>query len=71
MLSPAGQNGGDNGGKAGACGDYACCAGDGTNMNVHLANGAMINGHVLVPTGPGPQSGENRRVRTHGASPAV
>jgi prepilin-type N-terminal cleavage/methylation domain-containing protein/prepilin-type processing-associated H-X9-DG protein len=59
MISPAGQNGGDNGGFAGACGDYACCAGDGNNRNTYKAPGAMINGRVLVPAGPGPQSGDN------------
>ena len=59
MLSPAGENGGANGGFAGACGDYACCAGDGATPNQRGANGAMINGHVLIPAGPGPQSGEN------------
>jgi prepilin-type N-terminal cleavage/methylation domain-containing protein len=59
MLSPADQNDGANGGFAGACGDYACCAGDGTTPNQRGANGAMINGHVLVPAGPGPQTGEN------------
>jgi prepilin-type N-terminal cleavage/methylation domain-containing protein/prepilin-type processing-associated H-X9-DG protein len=43
----------------GACGDYACCAGtdeSGHRMNNYLANGAMINGHVLdryVPKQPG------------------
>jgi prepilin-type processing-associated H-X9-DG protein len=59
MLSPASQNGAQNGGNAGACGDYACCAGDGTGMNQSTANGAMLNGHVLIPAGPGPQSGAN------------
>ena len=59
MISPAGQNTGPNGGKAGACGDYGCCAGNGSNRNLYLANGAMINGHVIDPKGPGPQSGSN------------
>jgi prepilin-type N-terminal cleavage/methylation domain-containing protein/prepilin-type processing-associated H-X9-DG protein len=31
----------------GACGDYGCCAGDGTNKNTFTANGAMINAHVV------------------------
>ena len=49
----------DNGGKTGACGDYACCAGDGRRwngtewvsnpMNGTDANGAMIVGKVLAP----------------------
>jgi prepilin-type N-terminal cleavage/methylation domain-containing protein len=43
----------------GACGDYACCAGDGSNRNTYKARGAMINGHVLVPPPPGPQPGDN------------
>jgi hypothetical protein len=58
MISPSSENGGPNGDKAGACGDYACCAGDGTSRNQRGANGAMINGHVLdhyIPL----QSGEN------------
>jgi prepilin-type N-terminal cleavage/methylation domain-containing protein/prepilin-type processing-associated H-X9-DG protein len=59
MTSPAGQNGGPNGGLAGACGDYACCAGDGNNRNIYKAPGAMLNGRVLVPAGPGPQAGDN------------
>ncbi len=71
MLSPANQNGpgpavglqkssGDsNGGIGGACGDYGCCAGDGSNRNIYSANGAMICGHVLIPAGPGPQAGAN------------
>jgi prepilin-type N-terminal cleavage/methylation domain-containing protein len=44
---------------SGACGDYACCAGDGTARNQRGANGAMINGNVYNPAPPGPQSGEN------------
>jgi prepilin-type N-terminal cleavage/methylation domain-containing protein/prepilin-type processing-associated H-X9-DG protein len=54
MLDIVGQDGLDNGGDIdperaqGACGDYACCAGDGTTaLNEHVATGAMINGHVL------------------------
>jgi prepilin-type N-terminal cleavage/methylation domain-containing protein/prepilin-type processing-associated H-X9-DG protein len=64
MISPADQNGADqvhqadNRGKAGACGDYACCAGDGSlldqngapvpdDMHDNRANGAMIVAHVL------------------------
>src|SRR5262245_35669910 len=47
MISDGSHNGGSNGGFAGACGDYACCAGNGYRMNTYLANGAMINGHVL------------------------
>jgi prepilin-type N-terminal cleavage/methylation domain-containing protein len=59
MLSPAGENGGANGGLTGACGDYAACAGDGTNPNTRRGTGAIIVAQVLVPAGPGPQSGEN------------
>src|SRR5262245_146217 len=58
-ISPASQNTGPNGGKAGACGDYGCCAGSGANRNTRGANGAMITGHVLNPPPPGPQAGEN------------
>jgi prepilin-type processing-associated H-X9-DG protein len=54
MLDKLGEDGGDNGGNdypehdQGACGDYAACAGDGsTALNQHVANGAIINGHVL------------------------
>jgi prepilin-type N-terminal cleavage/methylation domain-containing protein/prepilin-type processing-associated H-X9-DG protein len=54
MSSPAAQNVGPNGSLDGACGDYACCTGDGTDMNLCTAPGAMINGHVLNPPGPGP-----------------
>jgi type II secretory pathway pseudopilin PulG len=43
----------------GACGDYACCAGDGTARNQRGANGAIISGNVTSPANPGPQSGEN------------
>src|SRR5262249_47882800 len=53
QISPASENGtptGDgNGGKAGACGDYACCAGDGKDMNTKGANGAMICAQILAP----------------------
>jgi prepilin-type N-terminal cleavage/methylation domain-containing protein len=44
---------------SGACGDYACCAGDGTARNQRGANGAMISGNVTNPPNPGPQAGEN------------
>ena len=71
FLSPGSQNNSangspDNGSQAGACGDYACCAGDDSKdamgngtMNKYDANGAMICGHVVVPAGPGPQAGDN------------
>jgi prepilin-type N-terminal cleavage/methylation domain-containing protein/prepilin-type processing-associated H-X9-DG protein len=43
----------------GACGDYACCAGDGTNRNnagiPNGANGAMVNSQVINPGPPWPQ----------------
>ena len=54
MLDKLGQDTGANGDgdvhSQGACGDYACCAGDnasGHARNQHIADGAMINGHVL------------------------
>jgi prepilin-type N-terminal cleavage/methylation domain-containing protein/prepilin-type processing-associated H-X9-DG protein len=71
MVSPAGQNGGPNGGLPGACGDYACCAGDGTTPNQRGATGAMLNGHVIVPAGPGPQSGENGIDQPNANPPAL
>ena len=71
MVSPAGENGGPNGGLAGACGDYACCAGDGTNRNIYKAPGAMLNGHVIVPAGPGPQSGDNGVDQPNNNPPAL
>jgi prepilin-type N-terminal cleavage/methylation domain-containing protein/prepilin-type processing-associated H-X9-DG protein len=55
MLAKLGEDGDDNfliGSKGnehsqGACGDYACCAGDGsTAVNQDVANGAMICGHL-------------------------
>jgi prepilin-type N-terminal cleavage/methylation domain-containing protein len=53
QISPASENGtpdGDgNGAKAGACGDYACCAGDGRSINTKDANGAMICARILAP----------------------
>jgi prepilin-type N-terminal cleavage/methylation domain-containing protein/prepilin-type processing-associated H-X9-DG protein len=45
----------------GACGDYGCCAGDGTNRNnygadpARPANGAMVNSQVVDPGPPWPQ----------------
>src|SRR5262249_50898291 len=44
---------------SGACGDYACCAGDGTARNQRGANGAIICGNVTSPPNPGPQGGED------------
>jgi hypothetical protein len=44
---------------SGATCDYACCAGDGNNRNQSGANGAIICGHVTIPSGLGPQSGAN------------
>jgi prepilin-type N-terminal cleavage/methylation domain-containing protein/prepilin-type processing-associated H-X9-DG protein len=54
MTSPPDQNGASgadgNGHLEGACGDYACCAGDGNdNRNTQDANGAMISPLVLNP----------------------
>lgn len=48
MISPAGQNGGTNGGKAGATGDYAVCDGDGVARNTKNARGAMISSSVTT-----------------------
>ncbi len=60
MTSPGSQNGGPNGGLEGACGDYACCANDTTgSRNENTATGAIINGKVTNPAGPGPQGGAN------------
>ena len=59
MLAKLGQDNYDNAANyadtgdehsQGACGDYACCAGDGsTAINENVANGAMICGHVTQP----------------------
>jgi prepilin-type processing-associated H-X9-DG protein len=61
MISPAEQNGGEHVNQPGACGDYACCAGDASNhhnRNQRSANGAMINGKLTFSYIPR-QSGEN------------
>jgi prepilin-type N-terminal cleavage/methylation domain-containing protein len=53
MLSPAEQNGGTNGNKAGATGDYAACDGDGFSRNTKDARGAIISPiQQLAPTPP-------------------
>jgi prepilin-type N-terminal cleavage/methylation domain-containing protein/prepilin-type processing-associated H-X9-DG protein len=53
MTSPPDQNGVDgedgNGHHEGACGDYACCDGDGKDRNTKDANGAMISPDVIDP----------------------
>lgn len=54
MLSPANQNGGTNGGFAGACGDYACCDGSGNSRNTRNAHGAMISA-IVITEPPHPQ----------------
>jgi prepilin-type N-terminal cleavage/methylation domain-containing protein/prepilin-type processing-associated H-X9-DG protein len=59
MVSPGGQNGSPkdpdgNGGLPGACGDYACCDGNGSSRNTSAANGAMICAHILQPNTAGP-----------------
>ena len=70
LLSPSNQNrpgtgltpGQVNGAPvdlSGAAGDYACCAGDGTDRNLFRANGALISGNVYNPPPPGPQGGDN------------
>jgi prepilin-type N-terminal cleavage/methylation domain-containing protein len=56
---------------SGACGDYACCAGDGTARNQRGANGAMINGNVTIPPPPGPQPGENGIDQPNANPPAL
>src|SRR5262245_5772033 len=72
QISPAGQNGGPNGNMAGATGDYAGCAGDGISpRNQRGANGAMINGMVVDPPPPGPQSGENGIDQPNNNPPAL
>jgi prepilin-type N-terminal cleavage/methylation domain-containing protein len=42
----------------GACGDYACCDGDGNGRNIWKADGAMICGHVTMQYTP-LQTGDN------------
>src|SRR5262249_4973968 len=53
MTSPASEHGvsgvDGNGHLESACGDYACCDGDGWERNTHLARGAMISPVVLNP----------------------
>jgi prepilin-type N-terminal cleavage/methylation domain-containing protein/prepilin-type processing-associated H-X9-DG protein len=53
MTSPPDQNGVDgqdgNGHLEGACGDYACCDGDGKDRNTKDADGAMISPVVENP----------------------
>ena len=53
MTSPADENGTSgedgNGHLESACGDYACCDGDGNNRNTMDADGAMISPLVLNP----------------------
>ena len=52
MTSPASENGvsgqDGNGNLESACGDYACCDGDGSSRNVHQARGAMISAKVVT-----------------------
>jgi prepilin-type N-terminal cleavage/methylation domain-containing protein/prepilin-type processing-associated H-X9-DG protein len=58
MLSPASENGvsgtDGNGHLDSACGDYACCDGDGWNRNTTAARGAMI-----APMLTNPNIGDN------------
>jgi prepilin-type N-terminal cleavage/methylation domain-containing protein len=56
MISPANRNGGTNGGKAGATGDYASCDGDGVGRNRFVARGAIISPFVVTDP-PYPSSG--------------
>jgi prepilin-type processing-associated H-X9-DG protein len=53
MTSPPGQNSG-SGSLEGACGDYACCDGDGWERNTTQARGAMI-----APLLANPNVGDN------------
>jgi prepilin-type N-terminal cleavage/methylation domain-containing protein/prepilin-type processing-associated H-X9-DG protein len=55
----------------GACGDYACCAGNGSNRNTFRANGAMICGQVVIPPPPGPQPGDNGIDQPNNNPPAL
>jgi prepilin-type N-terminal cleavage/methylation domain-containing protein len=71
MVSPASQNTGPNGGLAGACGDYACCTGDGNHPNTYKANGAMLNGNVTDPGGRGPQAGDDGIDQPNNNPPAL
>jgi prepilin-type N-terminal cleavage/methylation domain-containing protein len=71
LLSHPTTAGDPNDGKPGALGDYACCAGDGASQNIYKANGAMINGHVTNPPGPGPQSGANGIDQPNANPPAL
>jgi prepilin-type N-terminal cleavage/methylation domain-containing protein/prepilin-type processing-associated H-X9-DG protein len=48
MTSPADQNGA-NGGLEGACGDYACCDGNGYERDSKEGRGAMISALVQNP----------------------
>ena len=54
MTSPPDENGvsgeDGNGHLEGACGDYACCDGDGKDRNTKDADGAMISPMVLDPS---------------------
>jgi prepilin-type N-terminal cleavage/methylation domain-containing protein len=67
QISPSNQNppgtsyAGGSGGfgdLSGACVDYACCDGNGSNRNTFRANGAMICGHVTMQYVP-QQTGDN------------
>jgi prepilin-type N-terminal cleavage/methylation domain-containing protein len=71
QISPASENQGPNGGMTGACGDYACCAGDGTSRNIYKATGAMICGHVINPPPPGPQPGDDGIDQPNNNPPAL
>src|SRR5437870_682211 len=77
-ISPSDQNRpgngltpGQPGDLSGACGDYACCAGDGTARNQRGANGAIICGNVVDPPNPGPQAGEDGYDQPNNDPPAL
>jgi prepilin-type N-terminal cleavage/methylation domain-containing protein len=55
---------------SGACGDYACCDGNGSNRNIWKANGAMICGHVTMQYVP-KQSGNNGIDQPNANPPAL
>ena len=61
-----------NGGFESACGDYACCDGNGWERNTHLALGAMISPIVLNPNvgddNPYPRPIRSFRSRTNFAA---
>jgi hypothetical protein len=81
QISPSSQNPpgtsfvpytgqGGFGDLSGACGDYACCDGNGSSRNIWKANGAMICGHVTMKYVP-LQSGDNGIDQPNNNPPAL